>query len=239
MHPEVGALIEAAATPYLAAGRTAYHFVRGKLRHDPIFIALLRSGRIPDRARVLDLGCGHAAMASLMLAVQARFESGLWPSAWATPPSQLRLHGIDSERRATRWARIALGHRATIDTADLRNAPLPEADVVVLIDVLHYLETRAQVALLERVAQSLRGGGLLILRVADSSAGWRFHLGKAGDRLGSLLTGRGLPRHYHRRLDEWLRLLDSLGFEPSVEPATGESFANTLVWAKSATVRRA
>ena len=135
--------------------------------------------------------------------------------------------------------RVALGHRATIHAGDLRNAPLPEADVVVLIDVLHYLETHAQVSLLERIAQSLRSGGLLILPVADSSAGWRFHLGKAGDRFGSVLTGRGLPRHYHRRLEEWLHLLDTLGFEPSVEPNAGQSFANALVWAKSAPIRRA
>lgn len=68
-------------------------------------------------------------------------------------------------------------------------------EIGALIDVLHYLETRAQVSLLERVARSLRGGGLLIVRVADSSAGWRYHLGKAADRFGSLLAARTLPGH--------------------------------------------
>jgi len=240
MHPEIGALIDAASRPYLAAGRYAYHFARGKLRHDPAFIALLRSGRIPDRARVLDLGCGHAVLASLMLAAQARFDSGLWPSGWAAPPSELQLHGIEADRRAAQRARIALGHRVAIHAADLCDAPLPDADVVVLIDVLHYLGKNAQVSLLERVAQSLRGGGLLILRVADTSAGWRFHLGKAADRFGSLLTARPRPRHYHRPLEEWLHLLGVLGFEPGIEPrAAGQSFANVLVWAKSAPVPRA
>ena len=96
MHPEFGALIDAASKPYLAAGRSAYYFVRGKLRHDPVFIALLRSKRFPDRARVLDLGCGHAILASLMLAAQARCEAGHWPAGWPAPPSALQWHGIES-----------------------------------------------------------------------------------------------------------------------------------------------
>ena len=234
MHPEIGALIDAASKPYVAAGRPAYHFARSKLTHDRVFIAVLRSGRIPDQARVLDLGCGQAILASLMLAAHARFEAGLWPAGWVTPPSELQLLGIESGRRTAQQAQVTLGHRATILTADLRDAPLPEADVVVLIDVLHYLEPEAQVSLLERVAQSLRGGGLLILRVADISAGWRFHLGKAADHFGSLLAARAMPRHYHRRLDDWLHLLETLNFEPSVEPnCAGQSFANVLVWARA------
>ena len=103
-----------------------------------------------------------------------------------------------------------------------------------MIDVLHYLETDMQISLLKRVAQSLRGGGHLVLRVADISAGWRFQPGKGADRCGSLLSARGLPKQYHRPIDQWLRLLDMLGFESSVEtPSSGKSFANVLVWAKA------
>ena len=240
MHPEIGALIDAAAKPYLAAGHFAYHFARAKLRHDPVYIALLRSGRIPDRARVLDLGCGNAVLASLLLAARERFERGLWPAEWVVPPSGLQLHGIESQRTAAQWAHLTLGGRATILTADLRDAPLPEADVVVLIDVLHYLEKDAQVSLLERVTQSLHGGGLLVLRVADISAGWRFHLGKAADRFGSLLTARGVPRQYHRPIDQWLHVLDNFGLKPQVESSAGDqSFANVLVWSKTAPIRQA
>ncbi len=234
MHPEIDALIDAASKPYLAVGRYAYYFVRSKLRHDPVFIALLRSGRIADRARVLDLGCGPAILASLMLAAHARFEAGRWPAGWTPPPAALQLQGIESVRRAAQRAHVILGDRATIRTVDLRDVPIPEADVVVVIDVLHYLETHTQFSLLGKDAQSLRGGGLLVMRVADISAGWRFHFGNVADRFGSLLTEQAMPRHYHRPIDEWLHLLDTLGFEPSVEPsATAESFANVLVLAKS------
>jgi SAM-dependent methyltransferase len=234
MHPEIGALVDAASRPYRAAGSYAYHFARSKLTHDPVYFSLLRTGRIPDRARLLDLGCGQAVVASLLLAAQVQFESGRWPSGWAAPPSQLQLHGIESERRSVRRAQIALGNHMAMRIADLRDALLPEADVVVLIDVLHYLTADAQVALLKRIAQSLRGGGLLVLRVADISAGWRFHLGNAADRMGSLLTVQGMQTHYHRPIDEWLHLLGGLGFEATVDSNTAvRAFANTLVWATS------
>lgn len=239
MRPEIGALIDAASSPYRAAGQYAYHFARAKLRHDPVFFALLRSGRIPDRARVLELGCGQALLASLMLAARSRFEAGLWPADWVAPPSALQWLGIESQRRVATRAHVALADRATILTADLRSIPLPESDVVLLIDVLHYLEQDAQASLLEQAAQSLRGGGLLILRVADIAAGWRFHFSEAADHFGSLLTAQSMPRHYHRRVDEWLHLLDTLGLEPSVEPnAAGKLFANVLVWAKVRAIGR-
>jgi hypothetical protein len=78
------------------------------------------------------------------------------------------------------------------------------------------------------------------MRVADVSAGWRFHVGKAADRFGSLLTARAMTRHYHRPIDEWLHLLDTLAFEPSVEPnAVGKTFANVLVWAKAPVIGKA
>jgi SAM-dependent methyltransferase len=233
MQVQDGALIDAASRPYRAAGRFAYHFARGKLRHDPVFFALLRSGLIPDGARLLDLGCGQALLASLLLAARERFDAGHWTLPWPTPPSQLQLHGIETEPGAARRAQLALGQRVTVLKADLHEATLPEADVVVLIDVLHYLEAQAQVALLERVARSLRSGGLLVMRVADISAGWRFHAGAAADRFGALLTARGMPRLHHRPIGQWLQLLAGLGFDADMEThAAAKPFAGVLLRAR-------
>lgn len=232
MAAHVENLIDAASRPYLAAGRYAYYFARTKLTHDPVFLSLLRSGRIPDRARILDLGCGHAVLASLLLAAHKKLEDGLWPVDWKRPPSGLQLHGIESWRAAARRAQITLGERASILLADLRDASLPDADVVVLIDVLHYLAPDDQVALLRRVSHCLRGGGVLILRVADTHAGWRFRAGVAADMLGSLMTAGVLLPQHHRPIASWMNLLDELGFAPSMEPLNKEkSFANVLLWA--------
>ena len=233
MAAHIESLIDAASRPYLAAGRYAYYFARSKLTHDPVFVSLLRSGRIPDRARILDLGCGHAVLASLLLAAHKKLEDGLWPADWKRPPSGLQLHGIESLRATARRAQITLGERASILLGDLRDASLPDADVVVLIDVLHYLILDDQIALLRRIAHCLRGGGVLVLRVADTNAGWRFRAGMAADMLGSLMSTGILLAHHHRSIDGWMQLLAELGFEPSVEPfAKEKSFANVVLWAR-------
>ena len=232
MAAHIESLIDAASRPYLAAGRYAYYFARSKLTHDPIFFSLLKSGRIPDHARILDLGCGHAVLASLLLAAHKKLEDGLWPVDWKRPPSGLQLPGIESWRVAVRRAQITLGERASILLGDLRDTSLPDADVVVLIDVLHYLTADQQIALLRRVSHCLRAGGVLILRVADTNAGWRFRAGVAADMLGSLMTAGVLLAQHHRPINGWMSLLDELGFAPSIEPVAKEkSFANVLMWA--------
>jgi SAM-dependent methyltransferase len=234
MPVQTTALIDAASRPYRAAGRFAFHFARAKLRHDPVFLAVLRSGRIPDRARLLDLGCGQGLLEALLLAARERFDAGHWICPWPAPPAQLQLHGIEAQPRAAQRARKALGQRVTIESADLCAAALPQADVVVLIDVLHYLHTDDQVSLLLRIEQALRGGGLLVTRVADASAGWRFRLSRASDHVGALLTGRGLPQHHHRSIGQWLDLLASLGFDARLDIGSArQSFANVLIWAKA------
>lgn len=60
----------------VAPGRFAYHFARGKLGGDPVFLALLERGLLSDRARILDLGCGQGLLAAWLLAARRQFESG-------------------------------------------------------------------------------------------------------------------------------------------------------------------
>jgi SAM-dependent methyltransferase len=225
-------LIETVSRPYLAAGYWPYCFAHAKLTHDPIYLTLLRSGRFSDRARVLDLGCGHAFLAALMLGARKHYESGAWRADWIAPPADLQFIGIDSQSRVVTQARVVLGDRAIIYAADLRETSLPQADVVVVIDVLQCLKPDAQVILLKKIARSLSDSGLLVLRVPDAAGGWRARFGKASDRFGVPLAKRVFATYHHRTLGEWLQLLQSLGFEPSVDPSR-QTFANTVLWAKA------
>jgi len=225
-------LIEAVSRPYLAAGHWPYYFARAKLTHDPIYLTLLRSGRFSDRARVLDLGCGHAFLAALMLTARKHYESGLWRADWIAPPADLQFIGIDSQSRVVTQAKVVLGDRVAIHAADLCEAPLPQADVAVVIDVLQCLKAEAQVTLLKKISRALSGGGLLVIRVPDAAGGWRARFGKASDRFGIPLSKRAFATYHHRTLREWLQLLESLGFEPSVDP-TRQTFANMVLWAKA------
>ena len=178
------ALLERAARPYRAAGLHPWFFARGKLGRDPVFAGLLRLGLIPHGARLLDLGCGQGLLAALLLATEAPSYDIDWPADWPEAPRGVTLHGIDFVARDVRWAQCALRAagaepaRARFEHADIRNADLGAADVVTLLDVLHYLAFDDQRQVLERVRDCLLPAGMLLLRVADANAGLSFRFGQ-------------------------------------------------------------
>lgn len=236
MEPAARALCSAASRPYRAAGSFPYRYAWSKLRFDPVFLTLVRCGLIPDRARVIDLGCGQGLLAAVLIAARRQFAAGDWPEGWPAPPAQLQLHGIELQDEVAEWGRKALGPEVRIETGNVSEAVLPEADVIVLLDVLQYLDRDAQRHLLERAARALRDGGRLLLRVADAAAGLPFHLTRWADRLGSWLpfrSHRRAPRLTCRTAAEWIALLESLGLQVGVEPIDGPSpFANVLLSAR-------
>ena len=214
------ALIDAVAARYRAAGPFAERFARSKLAHDPIYLGLLERGAIPDGARVLDLGCGQGLLLCLLAESSAR-------------PEGLRLLGVERSPGLVRRARLALGGDGAIEERDLRvPAALPQSDRIALLDVIHYLEPRAQDALLERVVSALAPGGALLMRVCDDGARARAALTRAADRFGALFRGELVWRLHGRSAEAWLGMLERLGLAASAEPASqGTPFANVLITA--------
>jgi SAM-dependent methyltransferase len=226
-------LVDTAAAPYRTLGHFAWHFARGKLRVDPVFTAILKRGLIPGETRVVDLGCGQGVLLALLLAAEQRFTAGHWPGDWARAPRTAGLLGIDLHEEAVRRAAVALGDQAVIIEADLRDAPIPDAGVAVILDVLHYLEPDTQEALLDRVRIALPPGGRLIARVGDAAAGARFALTCAGDWFGAALRGQVLPRFHTRTIAAWIALLGRHGFAVEQVPmSAGPPFANVLLDAR-------
>ncbi|MFP5286033.1 MAG: DUF2062 domain-containing protein, partial [Thermoanaerobaculia bacterium] len=170
-HPSVEILVERTALRYLETGMFNWEFVRAKLRADPIHLSLLRQGALPSGGHLLDLGCGRGILFSLLVTAGEQVEKGEYPDGWAPPPPDLQFHGIEGRPKDAAAARHALGDAATIETADLRNAILPPARGILLIDVLHYMPARDQEDLLARVAGTLEPGGVLFIRDADAGAG--------------------------------------------------------------------
>jgi uncharacterized protein (DUF2062 family) len=232
--PERNILIEEAAYSYLGAGLFHWEFVRGKLRHDPVYFHLLRQGALtlPPSGRLLDLGCGRGILFSVLLAARAQAERGVYPAAWGPPPP-LSFHGIEGSAKIAAVARKALGAAAHVETADLGTAPLPAADAVLLFDVLHYLPAGVQKDLLARIAAALPAEGRLLIRDADASGGWRFTATRLQERLCALARGHWRQRFHYRTRAEWSRLLEDLGFEVTAEPmGQGTPYANVLITAR-------
>ena len=224
------ALREAAAAPYRRAGKFAWHFARGKLRWDPVFAHLIAEGLIRPNARVLDIGCGQGLLASLLHAAGATAQAGAWPSGWASAPAGARVTGIELMARDVARARDALGSSAEFVCADMRTAPFPEADAVVILDVLHYVSIAEQDAVLARVRGALGSGGRLVLRVGDAAARRAFASSQWVDRVVTFVRGHRVRPQFGRPLAAWQARLGELGFSVVTRPMhAGTPFANILL----------
>jgi SAM-dependent methyltransferase len=229
------ALVNEASEPYLSASRYAYYRAWGKLRGDPAFAGILAQGLLLGSERILDLGCGEGLLAAWLLAAQTRHAGrderpDSWPRAWPAAPQPTSIRGIELNESAVWRARNALGERADFVVGDITEADFGFADAIVILDVLHYIDYRSQLRVLERVHASLAAGGVLLLRVGDAEAGIRFSIGKYMDQTLLLMSQRKSPRLYCRSVREWRHVLATNGFETQLLPmSNGTPFANFML----------
>lgn len=234
-----------ATEPYRPAGRFAWHFARGKLGRDPVFRGLIEHGDLGSRARVVDIGCGQGLMACLLQAASDFAATGRWPLPWPLPPAAESYHGIELMQRDVERARRATAGLALAPTfacEDMRRAVLPACELVVILDVMHYVDHGAQSALLTRVRDALLQGRpelprRLLLRVGDSDSVRGFAISQWVDRAVTLARGHRVPPTWGRPLTAWVALLRELGFSVRSEPMSqGTPFANVLLVADVAGV---
>ena len=229
-------LLDEASSPFRAAGPFAYHFSRGKLGSDCIFRELLRQGLLPPAARFLDLGCGQSVLASWLLAARRLFDAGHWPGTWPEPPRVLEFRGFELMEKDVARANLALaGYRPTVTIAqgDICRTDFGSADVVTILDVLHYIDPAGQEDVLRRVRAALPPGGLLVTRIGDAAAGLPFHICNWVDKAVTFVRGHRLPDLYCRPLADWTTLLRRLGFQVETLPMSeGKPFANIMLVAR-------
>jgi len=231
------ALLQQACAPYRPLGKFAWHFARGKLAGDPVFAGLLQRGLIPANAHVLDIGCGQGLLAALLTSFDARSRAELgWPADWPPTPTGVRVRGIELMPRDVQRAQQALAHlgpRAEFVLGNMVNTDFGRADVVVILDVLHYVDPTAQDAVLRRVRAALSPGGTLLLRVGDAAGGLPFRISLWVDALVTFVRGHRLSRLHCRPLHTWQQALAALGFEVETLPMhRGTPFANHLLVAR-------
>jgi SAM-dependent methyltransferase len=227
------ALATRAAARYRAAGRMAWGWALGKLHHDPVFMGVLQHSLIRDQESVLDLGCGQGLLAAWLLNASEQYAAGKIGDAPFTPPCALEFHGIELFPEDVKRARAALGNRADIRHGDICEEDFGAADVIVILDVLHYMDYSAQEDVLRRAFSALRPGGRLLLRVGDADAGRGFRWSNWVDKAVVFARSHSLCELWCRPMKEWIGVLEAIGFAVKPLPMSeGTGFANVLLVAE-------
>jgi SAM-dependent methyltransferase len=226
-------VFQAATRSYRAAGKYAWCFAWGKLRHDPVFHALLRRGLLPDSGSLIDLGCGQGVLLSLLKAARDLHADGRWPVDWPPPPTRLALRGVDADPGRVQIARRALDGGAQVELSDLCEVDFQACSVIVMLDVLLYLEEAQQERVLEKATTALRPGGLLLLREPDADASFAFRMTKLSAWLEALTRGKLGTKLHCRSAARWAELLERRGLVVDSAPMSdGTPFCNVLFVAR-------
>ncbi|HEX4621802.1 MAG TPA: class I SAM-dependent methyltransferase, partial [Myxococcaceae bacterium] len=134
-----------------------------------LFVAVRRSSaplaevaqRVTGR-RVVDVGCGHGALTSLL----------------AEDPGR-RVLGVDPDPRKIQWARRALGSRTNVElractVQDLSPELDGALDAVVIADVLYLVPIAERAGVLRACRRLLAPWGALVLKEAEADRSWRY-----------------------------------------------------------------
>ena len=225
-------MLDAATAPYRNGGLFTYHFARGKLSRDPVFAFLLQQGAIGENAEVVDIGCGQGLLASLLVAAA---KATLWPKEWPVAHSLKGYYGVDLMQADITRATEALGHlspRVRFAQGDMCECAFPACDVVVILDVLHYVPINAQNDVIDRVIAALRANGRLLLRIGDERGGHGFAVSQWVDRVVTRIRGHRVTPTFCRPLVDWVQLLQGKGLKVQAIPMhKGTPFANVLLQA--------
>lgn len=205
---------------YASTPRKHRHYARFKYRMDPVYRQVCQL--VGDSVeRIVDLGTG-LGMLPVLLALRGQGQ---------------QITGVDWD-----GAKISSGQTASSGLArvellekDIRDYQIPAADVVVLVDVLHYWPRATQRALLERAGSALRPGGRLIIRETERKGRALFTrlLEAAALRIG---WNRGSGGTSYVTRQELLDELAGLGLSCCVDEASSPVHqGNMLVWGQRPT----
>jgi len=200
---------------YFEGSRWLQGYVRGKLRTDPAYRAVLDE-LTGITLPVLDIGCGLGLLAFYLR------ENGFMGD----------IVGIDSAAaKIDKANRIAERHYPGISflTKDARQV-FGHRGVVVMLDVLHYLDDTEQQSLLEWIAEGLPAGGKAIIRNAPKDNSLRFFATYAEElfvRFTGWIRGGGIN---FPTIGEVAGPFERRGYKAFIQPLWGRTPFNSYLF---------
>lgn len=144
---------------------------------------------IPQNGFIIDLGCGYGIFSNLLALLSSRRE----------------ILGLELDESKIKYADQGIAN-VSFQNADITKAKIPDADCILLIHVLHHLNSYSdQEVLLKACCGKLKEGGKLVICEVDRRPWWKFILAQIADHL--LYPG---DRIYYRFPKELLALLRTL-----------------------------
>ncbi|RUM48127.1 MAG: hypothetical protein DSY80_00100 [Desulfocapsa sp.] len=196
-------------------------FARFKLQTDPMFADL--PGLLAEEQNrirsILDIGCGYGV-----------------PGCWCLELcNKAKLVGIDPDAERVRVAALAMGERAeVIVSGDSQLPHLPEpVDLVLLLDMLHYLDDESVKKLFANSYGAMAENGLLLIRYVivpenrEVSRAWKLENWRTGIRGGKAC---------YRTQERMAALLADGGFQVEVNQVTSRN--EELVWLSGRVVKK-
>ncbi len=196
------------------AGWKARLYLRLKLKICPL---LALENYIPDRGRIVDLGCGNGLFAFIL-------KLG----------SPLReIIGLDfDEKKLSLAKKIQLNKPlCQFFLSDLNQLDFPSADIYTLIDVLYLLPPSLQLEILKRCYELLPRGGYILIKEIDTRPRWKYLWNYFQETLSVRIIGftRG-QSFYFRSSNEWASLLKEIGFAVQIVPFhKGYCYSHVLI----------
>jgi 1-acyl-sn-glycerol-3-phosphate acyltransferase len=137
---------------YLYKGPVLEWYLRIKLRLEKYYAPFHEL--IPLRANILDLGCGYGFLDYML---------------YFLSPDR-KVMGVDYDEEKIMTAQNAYSRTGDLQfiSADISKFPITEYDVIILADVLHYLNTDVQEAIIARCMGSITAGGKIIIREGNA-----------------------------------------------------------------------
>lgn len=223
----MGAACSAAIARAFLPSRWYYHYVRSKLRSDPLYGGV-SAALLGSTAPLLDLGCGIGLLAHCLR------ERGLC----------LPYRGVDNDAGKIVLARDAAA-RVRMTNAEFECVDLSRYDAlqplrehrgsVAILDVLQFLPPASQTPLIDAAIACLTPGARLVIRTGLADGSTRARVTRAVDAFSRVLRWMNTgPKRYPERaaLEAQLR---SHGLDTRFSPLWGRTpFNNWLLVASKA-----
>jgi uncharacterized protein (DUF2062 family)/SAM-dependent methyltransferase len=213
---EIDSLFRAA----LPFGKFRAHFIKGKLKHDPVYKIIMQ--KVPMSCSFTDLGGGYGILACLYALKSVVSSATVRVVDWDESK-------IEFGRRLAKSLKQNVEYVVADIFSDLNADNSDTSEIWALIDVLHYQPVSRQTSYLAQLGQRIRAGGYLLIRDMDADLKIRTVITVLQERLSLFFSFTKATRIYPRSGSELKQQLQSLGFDFCEVPAWQSTpFANKL-----------